>query len=350
MKFTLVLAAAIIIGVTLFYLINIHSAEKLQNVVNPKGNQTRIDSFPSPTPFLFEELTIPYLRAREYKSHLGELSKYTQNSNYISYLTNYGSDGLKINGLLTEPKEEKPAAGHPAIVFIHGYISPPSYKTTSNYFEYVDYLARNGFVVFKIDLRGHGDSEGEPGGAYYSSDYIIDVLNAYSALQNSGIVNPAKIGLWGHSMAGNVVFRAMAVKSEIPAGSIWAGAVYTYKDFAEYGLSDGSYRPPSNNSERQKKRQLLMDTYGNPKDGNPFWDLVAATNYLQDFKGAIQLNHAVDDDVVNIGYSRGLNGILDKTQIPHELNEFPNGGHNITDPSFTPAMQKTVEFFKKYLN
>lgn len=92
-----------------------------------------------------------------------------------------------------------------------------------------------------------------------------------------------------------------------------------------------------------------MDTYGEPKDGNPFWDLVAATNYLNDFKSAIQLNHAVNDDVVGIGYSRGLNVLLDKTTIPHELNEYPSGGHNISNPGFTPAMQNTVNFFNKFL-
>lgn len=304
---------------------------------------------PSPSPFLFQELTIPYLRSLKYESSLGDLEKVTSNGNYSGFLTSYKSDGLKINGLLTKPAGNMPPDGWPAIVFIHGYIAPPLYQTTANYYDHVDYLARNGFVVFKIDLRGHGNSEGEPGGAYYSSDYIIDVLNAYSALQNSGFVSPKKIGLWGHSMAGNVVLRSITVNPEIPAASIWAGAVYTYKDFAEFGISDGSYRPPSGNSERRRKRQELINTYGEPKDGNPFWDKVAATNYLSDVKGAVQLNHAVDDNVVNIGYSKGLNEILDKTNIPHEFNEYQSGGHNITNPSFTPAMQNTVEFFNKYL-
>lgn len=306
-------------------------------------------SSPSPSPFLFEELTIPFLRSREYKSTLGQLQKYSETGSYTSYLTYYDSDGLRINGLLTKPKGERPSGGWPAIIFIHGYIPPASYKTTQNYYDYVDFLAKNGFVVFKIDLRGHGDSEGEPGGAYYSSDYIIDVLNAYSALQNSDTADPEKIGLWGHSMAGNIVLRSLAVKTDIPAVSIWSGAVYTYRDFADYGISDGSYHPPANNVPRQARRKLLMDTYGNPKDGNPFWNLVAATNYLADIKGAVQLNHATDDNIVDIGYSRNLNNLLDKTQIPHEFNEYANGGHNITYPAFTPSMQNTLDFFITYL-
>lgn len=304
---------------------------------------------PSSNPIPFEDLTIPYLRNKEYKSSLGELKTYANSGAYTSYLTSYTSDGLRINGLLTKPIGEKPEGGWPTIVFVHGYIPPTLYKTTEKYEAYIDYLGRNGFVVFKIDLRGNGDSEGEPGGAYYSSDYIVDVLNARKALASSDFVNPSKIGIWGHSMSGNVALRAIAVDPEIPAVSIWAGAGFTYLDLGKYGIDDGSYRPPENQTERQRRRQLLRDTYGDAAEGNPFWKLVAPIDYLKDYKGAIQLNHAVNDDVVNIGYSRDLNQFLNGTTIPHELNEFPSGGHNIVDPSFKPAMQKTVEFFGRYL-
>src|SRR3989344_8042599 len=138
---------------------------------------------PIPTPMPFFEMTIPGLRAREYESSLGERALVSENSLYTSYLTSFDSDGLKVNGLLTIPVgdpspqqnvgTQDDSRKYPAIIFIHGYISPTLYQTTSQYADYVDYLARNGFVVFKIDLRGHGKSEGQPGGAYYSSDYII---------------------------------------------------------------------------------------------------------------------------------------------------------------------------------
>lgn len=304
---------------------------------------------PTPTPFIFEEMTIPYLRQKTYESNLAALEKISENSLYKSYLTSYASEGLNINGLITIPKGETPKGGFPAIVFVHGYIPPKSYQTLSNYSSYVDYLAKNGFVVFKIDLRGHGKSEGTPGGSYYSSDYVIDILNAYSALQATDFVNPKAIGLWGHSMAGNVVARSLAAKPDIPAVVIWAGAVYTYKDLQEYRISDNSYQAPIQDLERQRKRKLLFDTYGQFNENSSFWKQIPATNYLKDIKGAISLNHAVDDNVVDIKYSRNLNEILNKTSIVHELNEYPSGGHNLTGNTFTQAMQSTVEFFRKYL-
>ncbi len=316
---------------------------------NFQENTLNLINNPKATPFLFEELTIPYLRNREYTSNLADLTRYSENATYTSYLTSYTSDNLKINGLLTIPKGEEPSEGFPAIVFVHGYIAPTIYKTTERYGDYVDYLARNGLVVFKIDLRGHDDSEGEPGGAYYSSDYVIDTLNAYKALQNTDFVNPKKIGLWGHSMAGNVTFKSFVVAQDIPALVIWAGAGYTYSDLLEYKISDNSYRPPAQNNTVSQKRQKLRETYGEFDPKNAFWKQVPATNYLVGVFGAVQLDHAQNDDVVSVEYSRNLTKILDTTNITHEFFEYESGGHNISGTNFTKAMQNTVEFFKKYL-
>lgn len=318
-----------------------------QIFVEDGGRITLDPQSPTPTPFQFQELTIPYLRSREYKSRLGEQTVNYRSATYTAYDTRYDSDGLRINGLLTIPNGQAPGGGWPAIVFVHGYIPPAQYG--NQYYDYVDYLAGNGYVVFKIDLRGHAQSEGEPGGAYYSSDYIIDTLNARAALQSADFVNPDKVGLWGHSMAGNVTLRSLVTRPEIPAVAIWGGAVFTYADRLQYGIQDGSYVPPAQTTNRQRQRQRLRDAYGEFDRDHWFWKQVTPINYLNDVKGAISLHHAVNDDVVNIGYSRGLNDILNATKIPHKLNEYPSGGHNISGASFVQAMQDTVAFYDRHL-
>jgi dipeptidyl aminopeptidase/acylaminoacyl peptidase len=229
-------------------------------------------------------------------------------------------------------------------VFVHGYIPPTLYKTTVNYQSYIDFLARRGLVVFKIDLRGHDQSEGEAGGAYYSPDYVVDVLNARAALANLPSVNPEKIGLWGHSMAGNVVFRSMAVGRNIDRAVIWAGAVYTYEDLAQFRINDNSYRPPGEGSERRRKRDELFAMYGPFDPTSWFWKQVPGTNYLDGVRGNLQIHHAVDDGVVDIGYSRNLMNVLEGTGINAELFEYQNGGHNLTGASFTTAMGRSAEF------
>jgi len=337
----IILIAVILTGV--YFLRNKTTQSLLPDI------KSSLEKIITPTPMPFEDLTIPYLRKRKYESNIAKLNKSYDGSNYSGYLTSYDSDGLKINGLLTKPTSRIPEGGYPAIVFVHGYIPPTQYNTTQQYYDYVDFLARNGFVVFKIDLRGHGDSEGEPGGAYFSSDYIIDTLNARAALQSSDFVNADKIGLWGHSMAGNVVMRSFAAMPDIPAVAIWAGAVYTYTDREKYGINDSSYVRPPSGTPGQRSRQRVFDTHGQFDPENIFWKQFVPTNYLSDLKGAIGIFHAVDDPVVDIGYSRDVIKLLDETIIPHELHEYPNGGHNISGMNFAQAMQSTVDFFKKYL-
>ncbi len=350
----LVFAFLFVLGIFLLGMYLVSQSETKQeidsNQSNPFSSVSRM-ILPQPEfaddPFAF--MTIPFLRSRNYQSTLGELEPASGNSDYSTYITNYSSDELEIQGLLTIPSGDMPQAGWPAIVFVHGYIPPNEYETLERYSEYVHFLARNGFVVFKIDLRGHGESEGEPGGAYYSGDYVIDTLNARAALVRSDFVDPERIGLWGHSMGGNVVFRSLVAQPEIPAAVIWAGAVYTYDDFREYGIQDSSYQPPQSTTSRSQDRQRLFERHGEFDAQNSFWRTVIPTNYVSDLNSSIQVHHAQDDAVVSVRYATNLDSVLDGTSLNHEVWVYQRGGHNITGESFSQAMQRTVEFFREHL-
>lgn len=297
----------------------------------------------------YAELTIPFLRSRSYEGSQIELKQILgEFPSYTSHLASYSSDGLTINGVLTIPTGEPPKGGFPAVVFLHGYVQPNLYKTTEKYVDYVNYLARNGLVVYKIDLRGHGESEGEPSGAYFSGDYIVDTLNAVESLKKMDSVNPDQIGLWGHSMSGNTVLRTMVVDPKIKAGVIWAGAVYSYTDFTQYRLNDRSFVRRNDIPSRFLRRSTdLFSTVGEISEDNDFWKMVAPTNYLDELGGGIQLHHAENDEVVNINYSRELSERLEKSGASYELHTYSQGGHNLSSPSFTQAMMRTVEFYQE---
>jgi dipeptidyl aminopeptidase/acylaminoacyl peptidase len=200
------------------------------------------------------------------------------------------------------------------------------------------------FIVFKIDLRGHGNSEGIASGAYYSADYVIDVLNAYESLKKLKNVDPKRVSLWGHSMAGNIVFRSIVIHPEIPKAVIWSGAVYTYKDMEEYGIQDGSYRPSQNTN--PNRRQKLRDAVGPVSSASAFWNNFIPTNFTSTITTKIQIHHAVNDPVVSIEYSRNLKEELAKKGVSVELFEYPTGGHNIESPSFNLAIQRSADFIR----
>ncbi|MEO8609375.1 MAG: alpha/beta fold hydrolase [Chloroflexota bacterium] len=321
--------------------------------LNISGTATPQEATPeeTETPFAVgNDLTIAALRHMKIEGSDIIIEQALDNgANYARYIASYESQGNKIYGLLTIPFGGIPEGGFKAIVFNHGYIPPDTYKTTERYIAYVDALAQSGFVVFKIDMRGHGNSEGEPMGSYFSPAYTIDAISALKSLQKMDIIDPDGIGMWGHSMAGNLVLRAMLVEPAIKAGVIWAGAVYSYDDFEKYAITDTSYVPPSTESAGTRRSREIFQTYGQPNTTVPFWQAVSLTNNIDYLQSPLQLHHAIDDDTVNIGYSRDLAAALETAGKTYEFYEYDSGGHNISSPSFELAMQRTIAFFQKYL-
>ncbi len=300
------------------------------------------------------DLTINALLERDIEgSHIVFEEKLVDGANYARHIVSYTSDGNKIYGLLTIPFGDVPEEGFKAIVFNHGYIPPNSYRTTERYLAYVDTLARHGFVVFKIDMRGHANSEGIPEGSYFSPGYTIDAISALKSLQLLSFVDPDGIGMWGHSMAGNLVLRAMLIEPDIKAGVIWAGAVYSYDDFAKYQIDDPSFDrssvDPATESPSRRRGRELRETYGDLTTETPYWQAVSLTEHIDLLNSPLQLHHAANDGVVNIGYSVDLAAVLDENEKFYEFYRYEGGGHNIDAPSFELAMQRTVAFFQEHL-
>lgn len=314
------------------------------NISNKEKSQSYLESLPEE----YQKLTIPYLKNKSFPGSQITIEKsYQKTAQYDSFIASYQSEGLKIYGLLTKPNSQIPENGFPAVVFLHGYVPPKTYQTTEKYVDYVDYLAINDLVVFKIDLRGHGNSEGSPSGTYFSGDYVTDTLNAYESLKTLDYVNSNKISLWGHSMSGNTILRSLAVKPEIYSASIWAGAVYTYKDMRDYGIQDSSYVRSQNPEHRINDRQKMYNVVGNPQNENSqFWKLVSPIDFLDNYQGKIQIHHDKFDPVVSIKYSQNLQKLLETKNLNFELFEYDGGGHNLNSPYLEQAMQKTVYMFK----
>lgn len=271
-------------------------------------------------------------------------------SNYHRYYAYYLSEGLKIYALLTVPNDPPPPGGWPAIVFNHGYIPPDVYRTTERYIAYVDRLARSGFIVFRIDYRGHDQSEGEATGAYGSPGYTIDVLNAVASLKRFPLVNPQRLGMWGHSMGGFLTLRAMVISKDIKAGVIWAGVVGSYTDlYYNWRRPSGSpgpaLTPPASG---RRWRDQWVEEYGLPEQNPEFWNAISANSYLADLSGPLQLHHGTKDESVPIEFSQTL---VEQVRLAGKYIEFyPYEGddHNLSK-YFTLAMNRTIEFFEQYL-
>jgi len=268
-------------------------------------------------------------------------------ANYNRYIASYNSEGLKIYALLTVPTGQKPRTGWPVIIFNHGYIPPAQYRTTERYVAYVDAFARNGYIVFKSDYRGHGSSEGRATGGYGSPDYTIDVLNAVSSIKRYQDADPNRIGMWGHSMGGSATLRAMVVSKDIKAGVIWAGVVASYPDlFSKWHTHPGVTPTPHPGGRRW--REDLIAQYGTPEENPKFWASISPNSYLGDLSGPIQLHHSTGDSEVPFEFSKTLDQQIKDAGKTVEFYSYPGDDHNIAN-SFGIAMQRSIQFFDKYV-
>lgn len=329
--------------------------QPIETQVPPPSRETSVTRVPSatatqrprPTATPLNPLTIPALRARDFPgSDLVIEQTLTPGANYRRYVASYLSDGLKIYGLLTVPNGEKPAMGWPVILFNHGYISPLQYRTTERYVAYQDAIARAGYITFKSDYRGHGNSEGTPSG-HFAPGYTIDVLNAMGSLKKFADADPNRIGMWGHSLGGEIVLRAMVISPDIKAGVSWAGTVAPPSEqLGMWGGGGGGGANVPHGAPRAPSD--LTKQYGTPEENPEFWASIAPTSYLENLSGPLQLQHGTADPEAPLSFSQALYDEILKAGKPAELYTYPGDNHNLSN-NFNTAMQRTIAFFDKYV-
>jgi len=287
-------------------------------------------------------LAIAYLQAREYPpSDLVMEETLDAGSNYQRYIASYQSDGDRIYGLLTIPDKDSDLDGYAAIVLLHGYIPPESYVTTRDYVSSQDGLASSGFVTFKPDMRGHGRSEGEADGAHFSETYIVDTLHAISALEAYEAVDPARIGIWGHSNGGLIGLRAIVVTERVKASVFWGGVVGSYTDMLE------TYYPQIDFL--QRLAPPVITEHGLPSENPDYWNSIDPFAHLDAVSDPVEIHHGISDSDVPVELSVSLYMALRDAGREATLFTYPGAGHNFYGETFDEAMRRTVTFFQKHL-
>ena len=342
----IILLTVFVFGAVVAYIYLSSIGLKFNNAFVSGGSQNnKSASEGSPHP-----LAIESLRKREYPgSDIVIEQELPDGSNYRQYIASYKSDGLKIFGLLTIPKGNKPVGGWPAIIFNHGFIQPNQYKTTERYVEYLDGFAKNGYVVFKSDYRGHGNSEGIADGNYYSPGYLIDVLNAKESIKKLPEVNPEKIGMWGHSMGGNIVMKSLVIADDIKAAVIWAGVVGSYDDILNNWDKAKEWMQSEEYQKQGSSGQSFIKKFGDIAENPSFWSSIDPYSFIDKINTPVQLHHGTGDVHVPLLFSENFRKVLENNGKNVELYVYDGADHNLSGDSFTTAMDRSILFFDKYL-
>jgi dipeptidyl aminopeptidase/acylaminoacyl peptidase len=296
-------------------------------------------------------LAISAMRARTYPgSDIVTERTLPTGPNYNRYVVSYHSDGLKLFGLLTVPTGDRPAGGWPVILLNHGYIPPAEYSTDQSYSGIVAPLAAAGYIVFKPDYRGHGSSPGVPYQVYVSPDYVTDSLNALDSIKKYPGANPDRIGVWGHSMGGNVTLHELVLTHDFKAAVIMAGVVSSYGGILEWWAARVATGVLTTQNDLQTDQQVLqmVNDHGTPQTNPVFWNAIDPTNFVSDIGTPVQIQVGTADTVVPPSFSAVLAAQLQSAGKSVTYHSYPGADHNLS-PHTAAAMAEAVAFFNQYL-
>ncbi len=271
------------------------------------------------------------MRGRRYEgSQVVLYGTFGQSPKYTTYIIFYTSDGLRISGMMNVPKGSGP---FPVIILCHGYIHPDKYATGNDTWREADYLANHGYVTIAPDYRSHAASDN--GTSFFHVGYAEDVLNLISSLHTVKKADESRIGLWGHSMGGAVALKAAVVSKKVDAVAVFGSVSADERVNYYYGMGNGP-------------GALGLAWFGAPENNRLGYKRISSINYL-DRIPALSIHHGTGDTIVPYQWSEDLYAAAQKAQIKAELFLYPGGQHTLLDKDMDLAMERTVEFYDKYV-
>jgi dipeptidyl aminopeptidase/acylaminoacyl peptidase len=123
------------------------------------------------------------------------------------------SDGLRLSGILSFPNGFNSKQKYPAIMVLHGFGSNKDSIRCSDPCRFLNEL---GYVTLRFDMRGCGESEGEPRHVI-CLEQVSDTRNAISFLAAHPNVRSDRIGCMGSSFGGAVTIYTAGVDERLAA-------------------------------------------------------------------------------------------------------------------------------------
>ncbi|MEO7455460.1 MAG: alpha/beta fold hydrolase [Gemmatimonadaceae bacterium] len=179
--------------------------------------------------------------------------------------------GIVLAGTLTMPKHAA-GARMPAVVLITGSGAQdrdeaiPSLGNYHPFREIADSLSRRGIAVLRLDDRGIGGSAAGPASAT-SADYADDIRAALALLRARADVDPARLGLVGHSEGGLIAPMIAARDSTLRAIVLVAGPAKTGREILAFQrrqaiAGDTSIAPAARDSVFARATEQFSRTLG----------------------------------------------------------------------------------------
>jgi len=129
----------------------------------------------------------------------------------MEHSVTFRSGDLTLAGVVHVPDGMQPGEKRPAIMVLHGF---GNNKDSANSINPCNLLTRMGYVTFRFDFRGCGQSEGERG-MVIPLEQVEDIQAAVTYMETRPEVDAKRIGVVGSSFGAAVAIYAGGVDKRI---------------------------------------------------------------------------------------------------------------------------------------
>jgi hypothetical protein len=270
----------------------------------------------------------------------------------------FSNGPVQLAGTLALPRTP---GRHPAVVLLQG--SGPETRWGTNRF-IADRMARAGIAALIYDQRGSGKSTGDWKTASFT-DLAKDALSAVALLQARTDIDPAKIGLHGHSQGGIIAAMAttssptsvaFVVAEDTVAGPVWKQDIYRvhnalarefkapdadaamrlYDLFIEVATGNRPYKELEDASASVTKQAWFQWLDLPPRD-SWLWawyaknGTVNTLDYWRTVRVPVLLVYGEHDELVPVDESiSNIEKALDEKKVPYTALIAPAAEHNLT--------------------
>ena len=286
----------------------------------------------------YEQYTIDGLRKRTYGGgNVQVLEVMEEKDSFTRYLIRYPSDGLMIYGFANVPKGKGP---FPIIIVIHGYGNEAEYQTLDYTTDAADRLTEAGYIVMHPNLRNYPPSD--KGDNLFRVGIAVDVLNLISLIKSEAL--PAElsataavdqIGLWGHSLGGNVILRVLTVSSDLKAAVLYASlSGDEFKNSA--ALTDIGAAEPQLQAELVTAPALLQR--------------ISPSSYYGNITTPIQIYHGTNDSVVPFSWAQETCRLLKDAAVMVNCIYYTDEDHTFRSRMSDEFYGSLISFYQTYLS
>lgn len=251
-----------------------------------------------------------------------------------------GPDGLKIEGILTYPKDYKAGTKYPLLLQIHGGpegVSQNGWNTRSVY--PVQWYAANGFFVLEPNYRG---SQGR-GVTFAKADHkdlggkeFDDVLAGIDFLVSKGMVDNDKVATGGFSYGGYL--------------SAWASTKHSKRfKAAVMGAGISNWISFSGTTEIIHENSLVhWDLWWN-ENMELVWDR-SPLSHINDAQTPMLIVHGGADTRVPLSQSEEMYNALKLKKVHTQMIVYKRQPHGILErEAQIDFMNRTLEWFKDHI-